>query len=70
MTILLMALHIVAAVCMITARRRGVMHFSSAMFPIVLLLPLWGPVCALAAELHILATHGCADVRVFEIRLY
>lgn len=54
MTILLMALHIVAAVCMITARRRGVMHFSSAMFPIVLLLPLWGPVCALAAELHIL----------------
>ena len=22
------------------------------------------------AELHILATHGCADVRVFEIRLY
>ncbi len=54
MTILLMALHIVAAACMITARRRGVMHFSGAMFPLVLLLPLWGPACALAAELHIL----------------
>lgn len=53
MTILLMILHIAAALSMIAARRRGIMNFSNAMFPAVLLLPLWGPACALAAELHI-----------------
>ena len=38
---------------MAVARGSGIMHFSAAMLPLVVLLPLWGPAYALAAELHI-----------------
>lgn len=53
MTLLLMAIHLAAAIYVTAARRKGFMHFSSAMIPAVILLPLWGPACAIAAELHI-----------------
>lgn len=53
MTLFLIVLHIAAVVCVTAARRRGMLHFSTAMLPAVILLPLWGPVCAAAAELHI-----------------
>ena len=53
MTLILIVLHIGAALCVTMARKRGILHFSTAMFPVVVLLPLWGPACAIAAELHI-----------------
>lgn len=53
MTLFLIVLHIGAAVCMTVARKRGILHFSASMLPAVILLPLWGPACAAAAELHI-----------------
>jgi hypothetical protein len=53
MTLFLIILHLAGAVGVTVARKRGIMHFSSAMLPAVVLLPLWGPVYAIAAELHI-----------------
>ena len=53
MTLILIVLHIGAALCVTMARKRSILHFSTAMFPVVVLLPLWGPACAIAAELHI-----------------
>lgn len=53
MTLFLIVLHIVAAAGVAVARKRGIMHFSSAMLPSVVLLPLWGPAYAIASELHI-----------------
>lgn len=53
MIIFLIVLHIAAAVYLTAAQRRGKMHFSSAMLPFVIVLPLWGPACAAVAELHI-----------------
>ena len=53
MTILLIVLHIAGALFVTASWKRGQMHFSSAMLPAVFLLPLWGPACAVAAEIHI-----------------
>ena len=53
MIILILAIHILAAAFLAAGWKQGRMHFPSSMLPIVLLLPLWGPVCALAVELHI-----------------
>lgn len=53
MTLFLIVLHIAAAAGVAVARRRGIMHFPSAMLPAVILLPLWGPAYAIASELHI-----------------
>lgn len=53
MTLFLMVVHIAAAVCVTVARNRGILHFSPSMLPAVVLLPLWGPAYAVAAELHI-----------------
>ena len=41
------------ALCVTVARSRGRMHFSNTLLPVVLLLPLWGPACAIAGEMHI-----------------
>ena len=53
MTILLIVFHIAGALFVTASWKRGQMHFSSAMLPAVFLLPLWGPACAVAAEIHI-----------------
>ena len=53
MTLLLMLLHICGAGLILYFRRRGRFHFPAAMVPVVMFLPLWGPVCGLVAEIHI-----------------
>lgn len=52
MTILLTVLHIAAAVLILIGRRRGILHIPVSMLTMTFFLPLWGPACALAAELH------------------
>lgn len=54
MTLLLMALHLAAAVFILAGWRQGRIHILPAMLPVVLCLPLWGPCCALVAQLHYL----------------
>lgn len=54
MTLLLMALHLAAALFLFIQRARGKFHIPPAMLPVVLLLPLWGPLCAVIAQLHYL----------------
>lgn len=52
MTILLIVLHICAAVLVSIGWYRGKLHIPSSMIALTVLLPLWGPVCAAAAEIH------------------
>ena len=54
MTRLLMVLHLAAAFFIIVQWGRGSFHIPPVMLPAVLLLPLWGPVCALIAQMHYL----------------
>lgn len=53
MVILLMSIHLAAAFLIAAARMTGVFHFPLSMFPALFILPLWGPLCAVAAEIHI-----------------
>ena len=52
MTILLIILHICAAAAIVAGWIRGILHIPSAMLWLAVFLPLWGPACAVAAELH------------------
>lgn len=52
MILLLMLIHLVLALAAIGGRRAGRLHFAPSLVPALLLLPLWGPVFALVAELH------------------
>lgn len=53
MVILLMSIHLAAAVLIAAGRMTGIFHFPISMFPALFILPLWGPLCAVAAEFHI-----------------
>ena len=52
MTILLIILHICAAAAIVAGWIRGILHIPSAILWLAVFLPLWGPACAVAAELH------------------
>lgn len=52
MTILLIFLHICAAILVSIGWYRGMLHIPSSMIALAVLLPLWGPLCAAAAEIH------------------
>lgn len=52
MTLLIIFLHICAAAVIVAGWRRGEFHLPPVMLPLVILLPVWGPLCAAAAELH------------------
>ncbi|MBQ2640596.1 MAG: hypothetical protein IJG15_01210, partial [Lachnospiraceae bacterium] len=45
-------LHICAAAAVVAGWTRGILHIPSVMLWMAVLLPLWGPACAVAAELH------------------
>ncbi len=52
MVIILMCIHLAAAVLILAGWLYGIIHISPALLPATLLLPLWGPVCAVVAEMH------------------
>ena len=52
MIILLMSIHLAAALLLFLGWLNGVIHMSPALLPAAFLLPLWGPLCVVVYELH------------------
>ena len=53
MTLFLILLHLTAAIVILAASRKSLLHLQPSMIPLAVLLPLWGPVMVLARELHV-----------------
>lgn len=54
MTLFLIILHLTAALGIVAGWRMGKLHLAPSLLPVVILLPLWGPVCAIVVEMHYL----------------